>query len=123
TFLETVFGSLDNVEIKKDQEPEPTPEPTPTSDDPFDGIKDDDIATYSDLFDVPPPERDSEALKLGNKIRQWIKDGRPKPGESNDDKDNQDDKDEQDDTDGDIQKHDKEEKSKKKRGMFGFFKK
>jgi fused signal recognition particle receptor len=126
-FLETVFGSLENVTITKDIEPtleptpeptlEPTPEPTleptpePTPDDPFDGIKDDDIATYSDLFDIPPPENDADAINLGNKIRQWIKNDRPKPGESNNVKDEE------------IQKHDKEEKPEKKRRRFGFFKK
>ena len=110
-FLETVFGSLENVTITKDIEPTPEPTPEPTSDDPFDGIKDDDIATYSDLFDIPPPENDTDAINLGNKIRQWIKNDRPKPGKSNNVKDEE------------IQKHDKEEKPEKKRGRFGFFKK
>ncbi len=61
--------------------PEPTPEPT--SDDPFEGISDDDITTYSDLFDIPPPENDNEAIKLGKQIRDWIKNDRLEPGESN----------------------------------------
>ena len=144
TFLETVFGSLSDVKIKQtdvsklkesstpepEPEPEPTPEPTPEpepepepthepeptpepiSDDPFSGIKDEEIAKYSDLFDIPPPESDAEAIKLGNTIRKWIKDGKPKPGESkvvsSDDED--------------IQKQDKEEEPKKKRGLFGRFK-
>ena len=89
-----------------------TPEPEPISDDPFYGIKDEEIAKYSDLFDIPPPESDAEAIKLGNTIRKWIKDGKPKPGESkvvsSDDED--------------IQKQDKEEEPKKKRGLFGRFK-
>ena len=136
TFLETVFGSLSDVKIKQtdvsklkesstpepeptpepaptpEPEPEPTPEPEPISDDPFYGIKDEEIAKYSDLFDIPPPESDAEAIKLGNTIRKWIKDGKPKPGESkvvsSDDED--------------IQKQDKEEEPKKKRGLFGRFK-
>jgi len=83
------------------------------SDDPFDGIKDNEIAKYSDLFDIPPPESDSEAIKLGNKIRQWIKDGKPNPGES---KTTSFDEEE-------IHKQDKEEEPKKKRGLFGRFKK
>ena len=119
-FLETVFGSLNDVTIEKTDvsklttpEPEPTPEPEVLSDDPFDGIKDDEIAKYSDLFDVPPPESDSEAVKLGNKIRQWIKDDKPNPGES---KITSLDKEE-------MHKQDKEEESKKKRGLFGRFKK
>jgi fused signal recognition particle receptor len=117
-FLETVFGSLNDVEIEKIDasapDPEPTPDPEPISDDPFYGIKDNEIAKYSDLFDIPPPESDAEAIKLGNKIRQWIKDGKSKPGESkvisfNDEEE--------------IHKQDKEEESKKKRGLFGRFKK
>ncbi len=123
-FLETVFGSLDDVDISKPSKPTPEPEPTPTpeptpelsSDDPFDGIKDDDIATYSDLFDIPPPENDHDAINLGNKIRQWIKNGRPESDESNNDVS-------VDVEDEEIQKHDKEDKPEKKRGRFGFFKK
>jgi fused signal recognition particle receptor len=147
-FLETVFGSLTDVKIEQNDvsklkeihepepeptpepepepeptpepepEPEPTPEPTPEpepeppSDDPFYGIKDDEIAKYSDLFDILPPESDAEAIKLGKIIRQWIKDGKPKPGESkvvSSDEEK-------------IHKQDKEEESKKKRGLFGRFK-
>ena len=66
---------------------------------------------YSDLYDVPPPENDNEAIKLGNKIRDWIKNGKPKPGETLTNEDKDDDKQEQD------------ENPKKKRGRFGFFRK
>jgi fused signal recognition particle receptor len=52
-------------------------------------------------------------VKLGNTIRKWIKDGKPNPGES---KINSPDEEE-------IHKQDKEEKPKKKRGLFGRFKK
>ena len=159
-FLETVFGSLNDVKIEKidestpepkpelepepEPEPEPTPEPEPEltpepepeltpepepkpeptfepkptpepiSDDPFYGIKDNEIAKYSDLFDIPPPESDDEAIQLGKKIRQWIKDGKPKPGESKVITSNEDEE---------IHKQDKEEEPKKKRGLFGRFKK
>ena len=65
------------------------------------------------MFDIPPPENDDDAFKLGKKIREWIKNGRLKPGET---KDN-------DYEDEDVHKHDKEEKPEKKRGRFGFFKK
>ncbi|MFQ5496378.1 MAG: signal recognition particle-docking protein FtsY, partial [Nitrosopumilus sp.] len=98
--------------------PEPEPEltaPEISSVDPFDGIKDEDITTFSDLFDVPLPENDNDAFKLGNKIRQWIKDGRLEPGQSKDE--------DEDEIKEEIHKQDKEEKPKKKRGMFGFFKK
>ena len=67
--------------VKPEPAPKVKPEPTPTSDDPFEGIDDDDITTYSDLFDVPPPENDNDAVNLANKIRQWIKRGRPDPEE------------------------------------------
>ena len=33
------------------------------------------------LFDVPPPENDSQAHQLASKIKKWISDGRPKPGD------------------------------------------
>ncbi len=112
TFLETVFGPLDDVEIKETSEPELEPEPT--SDDPFEGISDDDIATYSDLFDVPPPESDNDTIKLAKQIREWIKKGRPKPGESSVN-------DEIDDEDEDEQEED--QNPKKKRGRFGFLRK
>ncbi|MDC6463163.1 signal recognition particle-docking protein FtsY, partial [Nitrosopumilus sp.] len=91
-FLETVFGSLNDVKIEQtdmsELKSEPTPEPEPTpetgliSDDPFEGITNDEITTYSDLFDIPPPETDAEAIKTGKKIRDWIKNGKPDPVES-----------------------------------------
>jgi len=90
-------------------EPEPEPEPEKESDDPFAGISDDDIAAYADLYDVPPPESDSDAKKMAKAIREWITKGRPDPGE--------------DDEDDDGVEEEKEEKPKKKRGLFGFFKK
>ena len=97
-------------------EPEPIPEPElqSNSDDPFDGIKDEDIATYSELFDILPPENDVDAINLGNRIRKWIRDGKPEPRVSNDDQ--------HDDVvdEEKMQKHDKEEFKKKKR-RFGFF--
>jgi len=45
-------------------------------DDPFHGIDDADIAVYSKQFDIPPPSNDVEAGALAEKIRAWIKDGR-----------------------------------------------
>ena len=105
---------LKPVQVTK---PESKPEPKQIeSDDPFEGIADKDIAKYSDLYDIAPPENDDEATKLGNAIRQWIKQGRPKPGEKK--------KQESDQETNFKHKQDKEEeKSKKKRGVFGFFKK
>jgi fused signal recognition particle receptor len=102
-FLETVFGTKEieapTLETKSEpaepqiktetQEEEITPKPKeeepmttkPTvsqssSEDPFEGIESDDINQYSDLFDVPPPENDSQANQLASKIKKWISDGR-----------------------------------------------
>ena len=136
TFLETVFGSLSGVDIKKiSSEPEPTPEPTPepkidsSVSDPFAGITDADIFKYSELYDIPPPENDDEAIQLGTKIRDWIKQGRPKPGESKTAKKTKfgefnEHLSKKEEINDEKHKQDKEEeKSKKKRGVFGFFKK
>ena len=91
TFLENVFDQYEinltepDPEPTPEPEPEPTPEPEPEtiaepdSDDPFEGIETDDINQYADLFDVAPPENDSEAKNLAKKIRNWISDGRPNP--------------------------------------------
>ena len=112
-FLETVFGTKEiespTLETKPEpaepevtsetQEEEIAPEPKDekqvttkattsqsSSEDPFEGIESDDINQYSDLFDVPPPENDSQAHNLASKIKKWISDGRPKPGDmTNDD--------------------------------------
>ncbi len=116
----------------KPPEPAPAIETKPFSDDPFEGINDDDISTYSDLFDVSPPDNDDDAHRLAKNIRKWIIRGRPKSSESSD----------TDNTNNlsveDTHTHDdtktvsqlrsqqlppQEEKPKKKRGMFGFFRK
>ena len=76
TFLENVF---EQNEIQLSGIETLTPEPTPDSDDPFEGIKTEDINKYADLFDVAPPENDSEAKNLAKKIKNWISNGRPKP--------------------------------------------
>ena len=96
------------------EEPAPEPEGKAAADDPFAGISNEDIFNYSDLFDVPAPENDDEAARIGNSIRQWIKQGRPKKetGSSTGD-----------DADYKEYKQHKEEKPKKKQGVFGFFKK
>jgi fused signal recognition particle receptor len=147
TFLETVFGSLDNTDLKKIEpgpEPAPTPEPEPAptseptpdpeptaepipepntiSDDPFEGISDEDISKYSELFEVPPPENDNEAKQLSKKIKEWTNKGRPKPGDNTKQVPEGELKEAK--TKGEDQKPDKEEKKpKKKRGTFGFFRK
>jgi fused signal recognition particle receptor len=49
--------------------------------DPFAGIATKDIEKYSDLYNVPPPENDKEAIDLAAKIKKWISEGRSKPDE------------------------------------------
>jgi fused signal recognition particle receptor len=150
TFLETVFGSLENVELKKPEstpelvptpepipesipepksEPEPDlppalePEPETISDDPFAGISDEDISKYSELFNVTPPENDKEAKQLSKKIKGWINQGRPNAVDNIKEIHEDELKDPQT-FENEEQKPDKEEtKPKKKRGRFGLFRK
>ncbi|MBA0908526.1 MAG: hypothetical protein H0Z55_04000, partial [Nitrosarchaeum sp.] len=98
------------------------------SSDPFTGITDNDIFNYSELYEIPPPENDDQAIKLGIKIRQWIKQGRPKPSESkinnNTNNEFEEDSSKTEEIIDKKHKQDKEEeKFKKNRGVFGFFKK
>ena len=107
----------------------------PQFDDPFYGISDEDITRYSEMFNVEPPENDNEARKMANKIREWNRD---RSNENTDYSSTQDhskqDKNDKEITQEDtydnssknntqkIDDKDKKETSKKKRGMFGFFK-
>ena len=61
------------------QKTKPKPEESKNNDvtDPFDGISDDDIKTYSDLYDEAPPENDDDAVRIAGKIREWIQKDRP----------------------------------------------
>ena len=45
--------------------------------DPFENLSTKDIEKYSELFDIPPPENDEDAMELAAKIRKWISQGRP----------------------------------------------
>lgn len=103
-------------EIKKEVKMKPAEEISSEDKDPFAGVETKDIEKYSALFDVPPPESDDEARKLASKIRKWISDGRPKPTK---DKDVIEEKTSEKE-DAEISKDDK---SKKKRSMFGWMKK
>ncbi len=107
------------AKIPEQKEPakETTPEPPATkheleipdsedSDDPFFGINDKDIKKYAELYDIPPPEDDKQALDLSNQIKKWISIGRPKPGEQTSQSDDS-----------------KEDKTKKKGSRFGFLRK
>ena len=128
------------------QETQPQPQETTqqeTTDDPFEGINDNDIAKYADLYDVPPPESNVDATKMAKAIKEWIKNGKPKPNEQSKDNtedksdhDNTEDKSDHDNTEDKLDHDNTEDKSdhdntedaidqqpKKKRKIFGFFKK
>ncbi len=94
----------EKIESGKQQEKQQDKTFQTKSDDPFEGISDADIAKYADLYDIPTPESDEDAVKMANAIREWIKNEKPKP-------------------DGKSDNDDKNEKPKKKQGLFGFFKK
>ena len=85
-FLETVFGDsskIDREMLSRMPEVQSSPandvaeQAASSEDDPFDGISDDDIAEYSEIYDVPPPDNDAEARDLASNIRRWISKGRP----------------------------------------------
>ena len=65
------------------------------------------------MYETPPPESDAEARSLAEKIRNWKRNGCPNPGEKLEDKL----------TDTEDEEPETKEKPKKKRGLFGFFKK
>ncbi|MFY9299830.1 MAG: signal recognition particle-docking protein FtsY [Candidatus Nitrosotenuis sp.] len=105
------------TEQKKTEQKVELKEPEQKTSDPFEGINDKDISAYAELYDVPPPETDGEAFALGKKIRKWIEDGRPKPGEQEEREKQEMDKAPQENK----VKEDKKEKPKK--GLFGWMKK
>lgn len=71
--------SLVQTQVKK-QEIKPTEafEKINEKEDPFEGIKTEDINNYVDQFGVSPPENDTQARELAAKIKEWIANGRPK---------------------------------------------
>ncbi len=89
------------------------------SEDAFEGIETGDIALYSDLYDVPPPENDSQAASLAKRIRRWISDGRPAPGQEQKPADSRMRKPQE--KSGDAHKSKDSAKPKKKKGLFGRF--
>ncbi|HXV51429.1 MAG TPA: signal recognition particle-docking protein FtsY [Nitrosopumilaceae archaeon] len=76
-----------------------------SSDDPFEGIDTKQINQYVEQFDAPPPENDTQAKELAAKIKKWISQGQPKPG--------------QETKISDSETRDDSPKPKKKRSFFG----
>ena len=97
--LQQVETSKSTSSTSQENKPADVTDSVLSDDDPFAGIGDTDISRYSDIFDIPPPTDDISARELADKIRAWIKSGRPNSDVS----------------------MSSEEKSKK-RGMFGFLK-
>ena len=63
---------------ESDRQSEPkTVEQVEPSGDPFEGIETEDIVAYSDLYNMSPPEDDQQARLLAGRIREWVSDGRP----------------------------------------------
>jgi len=106
------------IEPKQDVKHQKVEEiPMITDEDPFTDILTQDIEKYSELFDIPPPENDTEAKKLSMKIRKWISEGRPKPKDTSEEN-------------GEVELIKKEnveasenKEPKKKRSLFGWMKK
>ena len=116
-FLQTVFGESGPIESTTSTEKQElkTEEPIQTVEksesqiiteqkqiesatresDPFEGIATEDINHYAELYGESAPETHSQAAELSVKIKKWISDGRPSPNE----------------------------KTQKKRSLFGGFKK
>ncbi|HXU96421.1 MAG TPA: signal recognition particle-docking protein FtsY, partial [Candidatus Nitrosotalea sp.] len=100
------------VELKPEILIEKKQEQKISEEDPFAGISTKDIEKYSDLFDVPPPENDDQAIKLASDIKKWISKGRPKVEEQKDELK----------IENEI-KETEDEKPKKKHSLFGWRKK
>ena len=66
-----------------------TSEKTTENEDPFEGIKTNDINNYVDQFGIAPPENDAQARELAAKIRTWIAKGRPESENIQDDSNEQ----------------------------------
>ena len=103
--IEIPEEKVEEVQEEKIEEPEikEPQEIQSQSDDPFEGISDDDIKLFADLYDVPPPDTDQKAKEMASKIRKWISNGRPKPG---------------DEAKESVDSHEDSEKPKKKRSLF-----
>jgi len=119
-FLESLFGETQEITSTQPAQPEikietktesklvkqEIPQKKDEDSDPFVGLETKDIQKYSELFDIPPPENDKEAVELATKIKKWISQGRPKAGE------------EQVEEKQTLQQEDT--KPKKKRSLFGW---
>lgn len=85
--------------------------------DPFNGLSDEDITKYSEIYGVEPPETDVEAAKVADAVRRWTEQGRPEP----DVKDNLTEK--IDTTESDMHGSKRDEEPQIKKNLFGLFRK
>jgi len=70
--------SLVQTLVKQEIKPTEAFEKISENEDPFEGIKTEDINNYVEQFGVSPPENDTQARELAAKIKEWIANGRPK---------------------------------------------
>jgi len=70
--------SLVQTLVKQEIKPTVAFEKISENEDPFEGIKTEDINNYVEQFGVSPPENDTQARELAAKIKEWIANGRPK---------------------------------------------
>ena len=81
SFLDVLFGQrLDmdgDVSAKIRDALQDSPAVDAKGADPLHGISAQDIASYSDIYGVRPPDTDEDARRLADKIQAWIKQGRP----------------------------------------------
>ncbi|MEK6962302.1 MAG: signal recognition particle-docking protein FtsY [Thermoproteota archaeon] len=70
--------SLVQTRVKQEIKPTEAFEKISENEDPFEGIKTEDINNYVEQFGVSPPENDTQARELAAKIKEWIANGRPK---------------------------------------------
>lgn len=70
--------SLVQTQVKQEIKPTEAFEKISENEDPFEGIKTEDINNYVEQFGVSPPENDTQARELAAKIKEWIANGRPK---------------------------------------------
>jgi len=97
--------SLVQTQVKQEIKPTEAFEKINEKEDPFEGIKTEDINNYVEQFGVSPPENDTQARELAAKIKEWIANGRPKSEKNIQDESNE--------LNNDIPK------PKKKRSFFG----
>ncbi|MGI0002813.1 MAG: signal recognition particle-docking protein FtsY, partial [Nitrosopumilaceae archaeon] len=80
-----IQNELIQTQVKQEIIPTEDFEKIDEKEDPFEGIKTEDINNYVDQFGISPPENDTQARELAAKIKKWIANDRPKSENTQDD--------------------------------------